>query len=65
MRGTLPGRMLDRLWWFLSGLLAGGLITVRALGRRPRREDLRRAATGAGADMLGLAARLIRPGRRG
>jgi hypothetical protein len=57
--------MLDRMWWFLTGALAGGLVTVRALRRRPRPADLRAAAAQTGADVLDLAARAIRPPRRG
>jgi hypothetical protein len=56
--------MLDRLWWFASGLLAGGVVTVRALRRRPQPADLRKAAAHTGADLLELAARAIRPPRR-
>jgi len=56
--------MLDRLWWFATGLLAGGLVTVRALRRKPEPGDLRRAAALTGADMLELAARAARPPRR-
>ncbi|MDX1447899.1 MAG: hypothetical protein R3246_02455 [Acidimicrobiia bacterium] len=56
--------MLDRLSWFLTGLVAGGVITVRALRRRPRARDLRSAALYTGADVLDLAARLVQPPRR-
>lgn len=56
--------MLDRLWWFATGLLAGGLVTVRALRRKPEPADLRRAAAHTGADLLDLAARAIKPPRR-
>jgi hypothetical protein len=57
--------MLDRIWWFLTGLLAGGLLTVRALRRTPAPGDLRAATVHAGADALDLASRVIRPPRRG
>jgi hypothetical protein len=53
--------MLDRLWWFLIGLLTGGVVTTRALRRRPGFSDLRTAAAQTGADALRLAARAIRP----
>ncbi|MFO7292539.1 MAG: hypothetical protein FWJ92_07805 [Actinomycetes bacterium] len=56
--------MLDRLWWFATGLLAGGLVTVRALRRKPSPADLKRAAAYTGADILELAARAVRPPRR-
>ncbi|HLT95502.1 MAG TPA: hypothetical protein VK070_01825 [Acidimicrobiia bacterium] len=56
--------MLDRLWWFATGLLAGGLVTVRALRRKPGPADLRRAAVLTSADLLEFAARAIRPPRR-
>lgn len=57
-------RTFDRLWWFTTGLLAGGLVTVRALRHKPEPADLRRAAANTGADVLELAARAIRPPRR-
>ncbi len=53
--------MLDRIWWFVTGMLVGMTITVRALGRRPRAEDMRTAAANTGADILDLAARAVRP----
>src|SRR5690606_8087468 len=56
--------MLDRLWWFATGLLPGGLVTVRALRRKPSPADLSRAAACTGADILDLAARAVRPARR-
>jgi hypothetical protein len=57
--------MLDRMWWFLTGVIAGGVVTVRALRRRPRPRELRVAAAHTGADILGLAARMVRaPSRR-
>lgn len=56
--------MLDRLWWFATGLLAGGLVTVRALRRKPDPADLRKAAVYTGADVLEFAARAVRPPRR-
>jgi hypothetical protein len=56
--------MLDRLWWFATGLLAGGLVTVRALRRKPRPADLGRAAAATGADVLELVARAVKPPRR-
>ncbi len=58
-------QMIDRIWWFLTGVVAGGLVTVRALRRRPRPADLRAAAAHTGADVLDLAARAIRAPRRG
>lgn len=56
--------MFDRLWWFATGLLTGGLVTVRALRRKPDPADLRRAAAQTGADVLELAARAVKPPRR-
>lgn len=56
--------MLDRLSWFTTGLVAGGVITVRALRRRPRPRDLKSAALLTGADVMELAARLVQPSRR-
>ncbi len=58
------GAMLDRLSWFVTGLVAGGLITVRALRRRPRPQDLKAAALQTGADVMDLTARLVQPPRR-
>ncbi len=57
--------MLDRIWWFITGALAGGFVTVRALRRKPRPEDLKHAAVHTGADILNLAAKAVRaPNRR-
>ena len=56
--------MFDRLWWFVAGLVAGGVVTVRALRRRPSPSDLKRAAVQTTADLLDVAARVIRPRRR-
>lgn len=57
--------MLDRVWWFVTGVVTGGLVTVRALRRRPRPRELGAAAVHTGADLLGLAARVVRaPDRR-
>ncbi|MEX2278767.1 MAG: hypothetical protein WEA76_01620 [Acidimicrobiia bacterium] len=56
--------MLDRLSWFVTGLVTGGVITVRALRRRPRPRDLKSAALQTSADILDLAARLVQPPRR-
>jgi hypothetical protein len=53
--------MFDRLWWFVTGVFAGGMVTVRALRRKPRPADLRAAAAHTGADVLNLAARVVRP----
>jgi hypothetical protein len=58
------GAMLDRLSWFVTGVVAGGLITVRALRRRPRPRDLKAAALQTGADVMDLAARVVQPPRR-
>jgi hypothetical protein len=55
--------MLDRLWWFVTGLVAGGWVTVRALRRRPTPLELRGAALATSADLLDLAARAVRPNR--
>ena len=48
----------------LTGVVAGGLVTVRALRRRPRPHELKAAAAHTGADILGLAARAVRAPRR-
>jgi hypothetical protein len=57
--------MLDRIWWFFTGIVAGVLITVRALKHTPNAPALRMAAAHTGADLLHLAARAIRPPHRG
>jgi hypothetical protein len=56
--------MLDRLSWFLTGLVTGGVVTVRALRRRPQARDLKSAALVTAADVLDLLARLVAPPRR-
>ncbi|MDH3518518.1 MAG: hypothetical protein OEM66_06295 [Acidimicrobiia bacterium] len=56
--------VLDRIWWFVTGAIAGGLVTVRALRKRPSPADLRRAAVNTGADVLDLAARAVRARQR-
>ena len=56
-----PGAMLRRSFWFLSGVLAGGLVTIRALRRKPTRPDLRAAALATSADVMSLAAKVLRP----
>lgn len=56
--------MFDRIWWFVTGAITGGAVTVRALRRKPRPADLRAAAAHTGADVLGLAARVVRPTER-
>ncbi len=53
--------MLDRLWWFLAGLTAGGVVMIRALRRRPTAADLRSSATATAGDALGLLSRFVRP----
>jgi hypothetical protein len=55
--------MLDRLWWFVTGAVAGGFVTIRALRRKPTPVDLRHAAIATGADALELAAKAVRPNR--
>jgi hypothetical protein len=57
--------MLRRSFWFLTGAIAGGVVTVRALRRRPTVRDLRKAAVITGADMMGLAAKAVRPNSGG
>ena len=57
--------MFDRMWWFVTGLVAGGWVTVRALRRRPTPLELRDAALASSADLLDLAARAVRPNRSG
>lgn len=56
--------MLDRLSWFVTGVVAGGVITIRAFRRRPRPRDLKSAALHTGADLLDLTARIVQPPRR-
>jgi len=56
--------MLDRLWWFMAGLVAGGVVTVRALRRRPTPQNLKGAAAQTAADLLDVAARVVRPSKR-
>ncbi len=53
--------MIDRLWWFAAGLVAGGVVTVRALRRRPTPSDLKGAAIATAADLLDVAARVVKP----
>ena len=55
--------MLDRMWWFVSGVVAGGWITVRALRRQPSPIEWKDAAAATGADLLDLAAKAVRPNR--
>ncbi|HEU4916922.1 MAG TPA: hypothetical protein VFV13_10210 [Acidimicrobiia bacterium] len=55
--------MVDRIWWFVTGVVAGGWVTVRALRRRPTSVEWRDAAAATGADLLDLAARAVRPNR--
>jgi hypothetical protein len=57
--------MLDRMWWFVTGAIAGGWVTVRALRRRPTPVEWKDAAAATGADLLDLAARAVRPNRSG
>lgn len=53
--------MLRRSFWFLTGVVAGGVVTVRALRRKPTFHDLRHAAVATGADVMSLAAKAVRP----
>ena len=55
--------MLDRIWWFVTGVVAGGWITVRALRRKPSPVEWKDAAAATGADLLDLAAKAVRPNR--
>jgi hypothetical protein len=55
--------MLDRIWWFVTGVIAGGWITVRALRRKPTPVEWKDAAAATGADLLDLAAKAVRPNR--
>jgi hypothetical protein len=57
--------MFDRLWWFAAGLVTGGIVTVRALRRRPTPSDLKGAAIATTADLLDVAARVVKPPTRG
>lgn len=56
--------MFDRVWWFVTGLFAGGVVTVRALRRAPNPVDLKAAAAHTSADLLAFVSRRIRPPRR-
>ncbi|MGH8928080.1 MAG: hypothetical protein ACRDWH_06995 [Acidimicrobiia bacterium] len=56
--------MFDRIWWFMAGAIAGGVVTVRALRRRPTPQDLKGAVVRTAADLLDLTARVVRPARR-
>jgi hypothetical protein len=56
--------MFDRLWWFAAGLVTGGIVTVRALRRRPTPTDLKGAASASTADLLDVAARVVKPPTR-
>lgn len=56
--------MIKRMWWFAVGATFGGLVMVRALKRRPSSETLKLAAAATGADILDLAARVVRPAVR-
>ena len=56
--------MLDRLWWFVAGVVTGGVITVRALRMRPTPLDLKGAAVRTAAELLDVAGRAIRPPAR-
>lgn len=56
--------MFDRLWWFGAGLLAGGVVTVRALRRAPDPVDLKAAAAVTAADVMEFAAKKVRPPRK-
>ncbi|HLF44737.1 MAG TPA: hypothetical protein VJA46_14595 [Acidimicrobiia bacterium] len=53
--------MLRRSFWFVTGVVTGGVVTVRALRRKPTGHDLRHAAVATGADVMSLAARAVRP----
>jgi hypothetical protein len=44
--------------------VAGGVVTVRALRRRPSTGDLKGAAIQTAADLLDVAARVLRPPKR-
>lgn len=55
--------MLDRMWWFVTGAIAGSWITVRALRRSPTPVEWKDAAAATGADLLDVAARAVRPNR--
>lgn len=55
--------MLDRMWWFVTGVIAGGWVTVRALRRSPTPIEWWNAVVAGGADLLDLAARTVRPNR--
>lgn len=56
--------MFDRLWWFATGVVTGGVVIVRALRRSPRGLDLKSAALLTAADVARLTARLVRAPRR-
>ena len=43
--------MLDRMWWFVTGAIAGGWVTVRALRRRPTAIEWKDAAAATAVDI--------------
>ncbi len=61
VESTSLSLMIKRLWWFLVGVTFGGLIMVKALKRKPTLRALKNGAVSASADVLNVAARLLRP----
>jgi len=57
--------MFGRLGFFVLGLVAGGLVVVRALSRRPTPRELGESAIRTSADLLELSARALKPKRNG
>ncbi len=57
--------MLERIWWFVAGTVAGAVVVIRALGKTPEPEQLKSAAIRTGADVLDLGAKAMRPKRTG
>ena len=49
--------------WFVTGVIVGGWVTVRALRQRPTPVEWKDAAAATGADLLDLAANAVRPNR--
>ena len=63
MTTATVGGVFGRLWWFLTGIVAGWVITIRALRRRPGLGELASAGAVTLADVLEGTARLVRPNR--
>jgi hypothetical protein len=57
--------MFGRFAFFILGAVTGGLVVIRAFGRRPTPSGLRDSAVRTSADALDLAAWMLRPNRNG